>query len=234
MAPLTSICATAVFLAASASAHFTLRTPESIGFDDSKEDTGPCGGFAPDFGKNKVTDFHVGGEPIGTSQSHPSARWLYRATLDQSAAGGWTQLFPITLQNSLGFMCQPSVPAPEAWVGKRGVVGIVANGDDGLLYQCAAVNFVSGKGTVDGNTCRHSSSQIVFTSDPQLSALASGSVSSPVGAPNNTTPGGSGGGGSGSGSQPGETQKPGNSAAVATGNILTMLAVAGLSAAYML
>lgn len=152
MAPLTSICAAALLLTASASAHFTLRTPESIGFDDGKEDTGPCGGFTPDFGKNKVTDFHVGGEPIGTSQSHPSARWLYRATLDQSASGGWTQLYPIILQNSLGFMCQPSVPAPEAWVGKRGVVGVVANGDDGLLYQVGLFFFKGFVATQSGST----------------------------------------------------------------------------------
>lgn len=227
MAPLASIGAAALLLVASTSAHFTLRTPPSIGFDDSKEDNGPCGGFTPDFDKNKVTDFHVGGEPIGTSQSHPSARWLYRATLDQSASGGWTQLYPIILQNSIGFMCQPSVPAPEAWVGKRGVVGIVANGDDGLLYQCAAVNFVSGQGKVDGSTCLNSSSQIVFTSDPQLAPLASGSISSPVAPPNNTASGGSSGGGSGGGSKP-------NSAAVATGNILAVLAITGLSAACIL
>jgi hypothetical protein len=141
MAPFNSICAAALLLASSASGHFLLRTPPTIGFDDSKEDTAPCGGFTPDFSKT-VTDFHVGGEPIGTSQSHPSARWLYRATLDQTASGGWTQLYPIVLQNSLGFMCIQNVPAPEAWVGKRGVVGIVANGDDGLLYQVSFVSLV--------------------------------------------------------------------------------------------
>ncbi|EJT69936.1 hypothetical protein GGTG_12819 [Gaeumannomyces tritici R3-111a-1] len=226
MAPFASVGAAALLLVASASAHFTLRTPPSIGFDDSKEGEGPCGGFKPDFDKGKVTDFHVGGEPIGTSQSHPSARWLYRATLDQTATGGWTQLYPIVLQNSLGFMCQPSVPAPEAWVGKRGVVGVVANGDDGLLYQCAAVNFVSGQGKADGSTCQNSSSQIVFTSDPQLAALASGSISSPEAPPNNTASGGSGGA-SGGGSKP-------NSAAVAMGNILAVLAITGLSATYIL
>ncbi|TPX10411.1 uncharacterized protein E0L32_008630 [Thyridium curvatum] len=185
MAPLASLSAAALLLFSTvANAHFTLQTPPTIGFDDDKEGTGPCGGFAPDFSK-PTAEFHVGGEPVGAKMLHPQAKWLFRATLDEKASGNWTQLFPIVFQSGLGEICEPAIPAPESWVGKNGVFSIVANAPDGLLYQCSIVKFVSGKGEVPSSGCRNASSiSVSFDSDPQLSALV--------------TPGGSSGGSSGS------------------------------------
>lgn len=51
-------------LASQSSAHFLLNYPTTIGFSDDDEGTAPCGSFTPDFSKDTVTDFHVGGDAI--------------------------------------------------------------------------------------------------------------------------------------------------------------------------
>ena len=124
-----------------ASAHFKLNAPPTIGFDEDQEGTDPCGGFTPDFSKNNVSDFHVGGEPVVLFLGHPQANWLFRATLDTTASSNWTQIFPIVQQSGLGDFCEPSITAPEGWIGKQGVVGIVANAVDGLLYQVRVTHY---------------------------------------------------------------------------------------------
>lgn len=119
-------------------AHFEMRSPKSIGFSDDKEDKAPCGGFTPDFGSNKVVDFHVKGEALAMRMTHQQCNWLFRATTDQKAESGWQQLFPVVMQSGLGDFCQPRVTAPSDFVGKRGVVGVVSSAVDGLLYQVRA------------------------------------------------------------------------------------------------
>jgi len=136
MASLKAVASAAVLFLSTATAHFNLVAPPTIGFDEDKEDTGPCGGFTPDFTKTDgVVDFHVGGEPVALKLGHSQANWLFRGTLDQTGASNWTQLFPIVQQSGLGLFCETAIPAPEGWAGKKGVVGVVANAVDGLLYQ---------------------------------------------------------------------------------------------------
>lgn len=119
-----------------AAAHVTLNAPAPVGpFDEDNEANAPCGGVTIDFSKDNVTDFHVGGEPIDLFLGHPTAGWLIRGTLDQTATSNWSQLYPIFTQNGLGDYCQPAVAAPESWVGQKGILGVVANAPDGLLYQ---------------------------------------------------------------------------------------------------
>ncbi|KAL3954611.1 hypothetical protein ACCO45_010174 [Purpureocillium lilacinum] len=154
-----------------AAAHFELKYPKSIGFSDDQEDQAPCGGFTPDFSKTLV-DFHVGGEALAMRLTHQQSNWLFRATTDEKAQSGWQQLFPIVMQSGLGDFCEPSVKAPESWVGKKGVVSVVSSAVDGLLYQCVAVNF-----------CTNSTIKVNFVDDSKLSAL--------VGDAANTTSGGS-------------------------------------------
>ena len=125
-------------LLSTADAHFNLNAPPSIGFDEDNEGIAPCGGFTPDFSKN-VTDFHVGGEPVATFLGHPQGNWLYRATLDQKAAGNWTQLFPIVQQSGLGAFCEPSIAVNPSWAGKQGILGVVVDTQDGVLYQVCEI-----------------------------------------------------------------------------------------------
>jgi hypothetical protein len=134
MPSLTTLVSSTLLLVSATNAHFKLNTPATIGFSDNDEGTGPCGGFTPDFSKNTVTDFHVGGEYVYTSLFHPQANYLYRATLDTTASGNWSQSFPILLQSGLGDLCE-MVTVPSSWAGKKGVLGVVCNAPDGLLYQ---------------------------------------------------------------------------------------------------
>ena len=130
--------ATTLALLSTADAHFNLNAPPSIGFDEDNEGIAPCGGFTPDFSKN-VTDFHVGGEPVATFLGHPQGNWLYRASLDQKAGGNWTQLFPIVQQSGLGAFCEPSIAVNPSWAGKQGILGVVVDTQDGILYQVCEI-----------------------------------------------------------------------------------------------
>ncbi len=132
MAPVASFAA-ALLLAGAASAHFTLDFPPTAGFDEDKEPTAPCGGFPPINGT--LTDFHVGGDNIALDLLHPQGTWLFRASLDTSGNGNWTQIFPEVQQSGLGKFCEPIVTAPADWAGKKGVLGVAVDAPDGLLFQ---------------------------------------------------------------------------------------------------
>jgi len=125
--------ASALVLAAAARAHFTLDYPTTAGFDDDSEPNAPCGGAS--VANAPTTDFHVGGDNIATNLLHPQGTWLYRATLDVSANGNWTSIFPTVLQSGLGKYCEPAISVPSSWAGKTGVIGVVVDAPDGLLYQ---------------------------------------------------------------------------------------------------
>jgi hypothetical protein len=119
------------------SAHFILKYPESIGDRDSTADEDPCGGFKPDIseGSDQLVDVHVGGEAIALRLTHSRATWLFRATLDGNAEGGWQRLYPNVVQSGLGDFCLPEVTFPEDWAGERGVISVVSSAEDGQLFQ---------------------------------------------------------------------------------------------------
>lgn len=137
MAPLRSFLAS-LLLFASANAHFELLAPPSLEgdkMDENQQPNGPCGGGVPDLSKDVTTDFHVDGDAVGLMLLHPQANWLIRGTLDEKAAGNWTQLAPIVMQSNRGSFCEPAVAVPKEWAGKKGIIGIACNAPDGLLYQ---------------------------------------------------------------------------------------------------
>lgn len=133
-----------LLLPAIAAAHFTLDAPPAVGpFDEDSESTQPCGGVTLDFSKDNVTDFHVGGEAVALFLGHPQASWLFRATLDQTGTDNWTMIYPVVTQTGEGDYCQPAVAAPSSWVGQKGVLGMVCDGPDGLLYQVSKITYLS-------------------------------------------------------------------------------------------
>ncbi|PHH81506.1 hypothetical protein CDD82_608 [Ophiocordyceps australis] len=158
-------------------AHFEMVTPSSIGFSDDDENKAPCGGFTPDFTKD-VVDYPVGGAALGMRSTHQQSNWLFRGTLDEKAEKGWKQMFPIVMQSGLGDFCEPSVPAPAQWAGKKGVVSVVSSATDGLLYQCVAVNFVNGTQDQQPSQCRNGTAKGSFTTDSRLTALVDNGDSS--------------------------------------------------------
>jgi len=124
----------ALFISQS-TAHFLLNYPPTIGFDDDLEGTPPCGGFTVNFSTDNVTDFHVAGDSLAMSSIHPQATWLFRATLDITASGNWTNLREPIVQIGLGDFCEQDVTVPASWAGSKGVVQIVQDAPDGILYQ---------------------------------------------------------------------------------------------------
>lgn len=137
MVSLTQLLLSAAVLAPSAHAHFTLTHPTPLLSLPSSQDEAPCGGIAPSF--QKLTSYYVGGEAIALVSTHPQVNILIRATLDPDATGNWTNLFPVVKQSGIGSFCEPLVPVPAAWVGKKGIIQVIQSGVDGLLYQVGAV-----------------------------------------------------------------------------------------------
>jgi hypothetical protein len=169
MAPLTSLVS-ALFLASCATAHFHVRTPAPLGTTTEKENIGPCGGETADFSK-KGTDFHVGGDAIGLSSGHPVSQWGFRITTDQKAEGNWTEIYQQFEQQGPGDICLPKVSVPESYVGKKALLNIVSSGDDGMLFQCALVNFVAGTAQNTPSECKNSTATTSFKKEPQLTAV---------------------------------------------------------------
>jgi hypothetical protein len=118
------------------SSHFLLNYPPTIGFDDDLEGTAPCGSFTIDFSTDNVTDFHVGGDALAMTSIHPQATWLFRASLGEAATPkNWTSLLPAVLQTGLGDYCEQDVIVPADFAGQKGVIGVVQDAPDGILYQ---------------------------------------------------------------------------------------------------
>ncbi|KAK8090481.1 expression library immunization antigen 1 [Apiospora hydei] len=226
MAPLLSVASATLLFLTAARAHFQVQYPPTIGaFDDDKEPTAPCGGYTPDFSKT-ATDFHVGGDAIATKSGHPQTQWLYRITTDDKAAGNWTQIYGQVQQSGVGTFCVPKVAVPESYIGQKAVLSIVADGDDGMLYQVLlARQLRRRRQRQDPSACTNSSSVTAsFNEDPKLAAL--------VGSSTNTT---SGGGGS-TGSTP-SSSSPKSAAAGIYGSlsdVRALLAVGPLAALAML
>jgi len=65
----------------------------------------------------------------------PKAIWLFRATLDLTASGNWTTLLPAIAQTGLGDYCEQDVMVPVSWAGSKGVLQVVQDALDGILYQ---------------------------------------------------------------------------------------------------
>jgi len=127
-----------IFALPLASAHFLLQYPATAGFNDNQEGTAPCGSFTPFTpGSANITDFHVGGDAVAVTSTHPAALWLFRAALGTDmAAANWTQLVPTVGQTGLGNFCERQLVAPASWAGQKGIVQVVQdNAADGVLYQ---------------------------------------------------------------------------------------------------
>ncbi|KAI9655256.1 MAG: hypothetical protein M1829_000669 [Trizodia sp. TS-e1964] len=168
----------ALLLAAAcqSTAHFVLQYPTSLGFDDTLEGTGPCGGLP--ITSDNAADFHVGGEPVAMITTHPAATWLFRATLDLTGSGNFSNLVPAISQTGVGSFCESSIPAPAAWLGQKGIVQVVQNAIDGLLYQCAVVNFVAGTASAIPSSCKNSTGvTATYTAAPALSTISGGAQS---------------------------------------------------------
>ncbi|KAI1451369.1 hypothetical protein F4805DRAFT_104740 [Annulohypoxylon moriforme] len=160
-----------MLLASGIHGHFTVQHPPAVGpFNDDQEPQHQCGGYNPDINSVPITDFHVDGDAIGTTLTHSSSTWMYRATLSPNAEGGWVIVYPIFDQSGSGAYCQPHVTIPHDFIGKKGYIGMVSHAKDGFLYQCAGVNFVAGTGSVPENCQNATGVSATYTDDVTLSS----------------------------------------------------------------
>ena len=113
-------------------AHFTLDFPPTTGFDDSQEPTAPCGGFNPN--SNNLTAWPLSGGQIALDSYHPQITLLYRAQLMGSSS--WLNLTDGFVQmTGFGKLCITAPALPSNWSGKAGVIQVIGQPPDGILYQ---------------------------------------------------------------------------------------------------
>ncbi|KAF3083655.1 hypothetical protein TWF569_008819 [Orbilia oligospora] len=141
-------------------AHFFLKIPAYIGYDDTLQATAPCGGFSAT-ARPVVTNFTVNGFPVGITSTHNGVTYEFRAAL-LSAPTTWVSLTPTCQVTSGGYpyFCEPQIPGVAAWAGQDAILQVIQHASDGTLYQCAAIKFVTG-GPYTGYTttqCRNSTS----------------------------------------------------------------------------
>jgi hypothetical protein len=67
--------------------------------------------------------------------AHPQANILFRGTLDMSASSNWTNLFPVFAQYGIGAFCKPDLTVPASWAGFTGIIQVIQDAVDGMLYQ---------------------------------------------------------------------------------------------------
>jgi len=120
-------------LAASATAHFVLSIPTSLGWDDDLQPNAPCGGFtATD--RTNVTQFPVKGGPVALITTHDESQFEFKAA-KLSDPTKWISLTPTLHQIGEGDFCEPLVPGPKDWIGQDAVLQIIQNSVMGVLYQ---------------------------------------------------------------------------------------------------
>lgn len=109
----------------------------------------------------------------------------------------WTNLLPAVSQDALGMYCEKGIVIPSAWAGSKGVISVVQDAADGLLYQvrlcsfpktrghtnkhkkCAAVNFVSGSATTVPSACTNVTGlTATFTQAAALSSIPASATAS--------------------------------------------------------
>lgn len=129
----------ALALAPVAFAHFNLNYPETRGFDEDKEPTGPCGGY--DTVASQRTDFPISGGPIQLTLGHQQTNVeVYLAVGDNPGNAFNTVLYPQFQVAGLGKFCLGDVSIPSSLnvtEGTKATIQVItkANGEDTPLYQ---------------------------------------------------------------------------------------------------
>jgi hypothetical protein len=177
--------ATSLLFLSVASAHFILLWPsgtEGQNPDEDKMPTSPCGGTPPTSSTSAVSGFEVNGDSVAMTLLHPQATWLFRGKLGSDVSSNlseWTELLPFVQQTGEGNFCEPALAVPSSWSGQKGTISVVVDSPDGVLYQCAVVNFVSG--TNSSATCTNGTSVTgtYESSDTKLATILPNASGSP-------------------------------------------------------
>ncbi|KAF2207798.1 hypothetical protein CERZMDRAFT_102064 [Cercospora zeae-maydis SCOH1-5] len=208
-----------------ASAHFTLNWPPTAGFDDDKEPTAPCGGATVTV-NDSAPEVNVDRFAASIFSSHPAGSWSFLATTDTQEPFNFTEIVPVINSTGLGVFCLNYLRAPADFAGKKGVLQVIDNSPDGILYQCAPVKFVSGANDTVSEFCKNQTS--TFTADwTGESSSATQDSSSSKASPSSSK---ASSGSSGPASPASSSSSAGAAAATAFGSVLGLgLLAAGLA-----
>ena len=116
------------------SAHFILQWPPNVGFDEDKETSSPCGGFTPTE-SNDSPDVQVKQFAISIQNVHPVGEWSFRGTINTETPYNFTEIVPIIKTTGIGDFCLQYMSVPGDWAGNAGIIQVVDNSPDGVLYQ---------------------------------------------------------------------------------------------------
>ena len=117
-----------------ASSHFVLLWPPAAGFDEDKEPTSPCGGFTPSI-ESSTPDVQVDRFAVSIQNVHPTGEWSFQATTNTNAPYDFTEIVPVVNTTGIGTFCLDFMSAPSGFAGKLGILQVVDNSPDGVLYQ---------------------------------------------------------------------------------------------------
>lgn len=121
-------------LASCTAAHFVLDWPPNAGFDDASEPNAPCGGFDVSISKDS-TAIQVDRFAASITVAHPVGEFAFRATTDTAPPYDFVDITPLINSTGLGTFCVDYLFAPSSFAGKQGVLQVVDNSPDGILYQ---------------------------------------------------------------------------------------------------
>jgi hypothetical protein len=62
-------------------------------------------------------------------------QWSFRGTTDTKPPFAFEEVVPLVNTTGIGDFCLDYMTVPSAWAGKPGVLQIVDNSPDGILYQ---------------------------------------------------------------------------------------------------
>jgi len=116
------------------SAHFILHWPETAGFIDDSEPDSPCGGATVTVNSSSP-QVQVDRFAVMIQNAHPQGGWTFRGTTSTSAPYNWTDITPTVNTTGIGNFCLPDMHVPSAWAGQAGVIQVIDNSVDGMLYQ---------------------------------------------------------------------------------------------------
>jgi hypothetical protein len=129
--PITTAAA-AFALLGQVQAHFILQLPVSDGWVDDIETQAPCGGFSIT-NRTTVTDFPVTGGLMTILNAGDSLN----ITVNTALANATTKLTTAAKYDvtGSGTFCMPLVPVSKTLAGSMGVIQVIGDSDDGVLYQ---------------------------------------------------------------------------------------------------
>ena len=131
------------------SAHFILQWPPTAGFDDDAEPDSPCGGATVQVNSSSPK-VQVDQFAVQIFSSHPEAQWAFRVTTNTTEPHSFTEIVPTINSTGAGNFCLRSMSVPSDLAGQAGIIQVIDNSPDGVLYQVRQDLDHSSRSNADG------------------------------------------------------------------------------------